>query len=184
MSDWSKKHGTTIYNGRLITDLLKRFDINDIKSNLTAGIERERVRPHESIEEMAYRIYNDSSLWWVIAILNDIREPSDWPVDDDDLEEMIIAKYGDRANEIKYWLRNEQKLDEYTRVRFEDENGNNINYYELGDDLGSARFKIIRSRGVPITYREDEIIQNEMRREVDVVSKNNIGQFIEFFKEP
>jgi hypothetical protein len=34
-----------------------------------------RVSQNESLESIAYDQYSDSSLWWIIAIINDIRDP-------------------------------------------------------------------------------------------------------------
>jgi hypothetical protein len=34
-----------------------------------------RVSQNESLESIAYDQYTDTSLWWILAIINDIRDP-------------------------------------------------------------------------------------------------------------
>jgi hypothetical protein len=34
-----------------------------------------RISQRESLESIAYDQYNDTSLWWILAIINDIRDP-------------------------------------------------------------------------------------------------------------
>lgn len=34
-----------------------------------------RITQNESLESIAYDQYDDTSLWWILAIINDIRDP-------------------------------------------------------------------------------------------------------------
>lgn len=48
-----------------------------------------RISDGESLESISHELYEDSSLWWLLAILNDIRDVIfDLPLDEDAIQEM------------------------------------------------------------------------------------------------
>lgn len=48
-----------------------------------------RISEGQCLESISYELYEDSSLWWLLAILNDIRDVIfDMPLDEEALQDM------------------------------------------------------------------------------------------------
>jgi len=89
-----------------IKNLFYQVDIiNNYKSNILF-FNKYQVKPGEKIENVAYKIYDDVSLWWVIAIFNDIKNPYiDWVFTDEQLNYLVdmLVKYENRFPRKTYF---------------------------------------------------------------------------------
>ena len=48
-----------------------------------------KISDNESLESICFKLYNDTSIWWLIAILNDIRDVIfDMPLNEDSLQNL------------------------------------------------------------------------------------------------
>jgi hypothetical protein len=54
-----------------------------------------QIKDYDTPENICYRLYNDSSLSWILLYLNNIIDPFyDWPLNTNELRKYIIDKYG------------------------------------------------------------------------------------------
>ena len=99
----------TLYNDILVTDLLKKFKIAD-KVKKTIAVENYKVKEEDSPESLAYILYNDPTLSWIILMLNEIKDRNnEWPYKYETLNKIIQEKYNTSAiflrdNQINFAL--------------------------------------------------------------------------------
>lgn len=54
-----------------------------------------KIKDYDTPENICLRLYNDSSLAWILLYLNDIIDPFyDWPLNTQELNKYMIDKYG------------------------------------------------------------------------------------------
>jgi len=54
-----------------------------------------QIKDYDTPENICLRLYNDSSLAWILLYLNDIIDPFyDWPLNTNELQKYIENKYG------------------------------------------------------------------------------------------
>ena len=84
--------GTGEFKG--VTNLLRRVGIRaKVKSN-TMLYDTYDVRNGESPESIAFRLYDDAELHWVVLLVNDITDRfHDWPLSEAQFLQFINDKY-------------------------------------------------------------------------------------------
>lgn len=83
----------TKYQDILTTDILKRFKFSDqfLKSSL---VENYRVQEEDTPESLAYLLYNNTKLSWLILMVNSMSDRNnDWPYSYRNMERIIQNKY-------------------------------------------------------------------------------------------
>lgn len=78
-----------------LKNLFKKAKLReDIFQNL-AFFEKYQIEGNDRPDNVAYKVYNDSSLDWLILVSNNIVNiQSEWPLNQDDFEIAMIDKYG------------------------------------------------------------------------------------------
>jgi hypothetical protein len=79
----------------IITDFFRRVraDQRNIASSL--AYDEYDIRENETPEILADKLYNDSTLHWIILLVNDIIDPRwDWPLDTTVFTDYVGTKYG------------------------------------------------------------------------------------------
>lgn len=78
-----------------LKNLFKKAKLReDIFQNL-AFFEKYQIEGNDRPDNVAYKVYNDSSLDWLILLSNNIINiQTEWPLHQDDFEVAIIDKYG------------------------------------------------------------------------------------------
>lgn len=100
---------TTLYNDILVTDLLKKFKVAD-RVKKTIAVENYRVKEEDTPETLAYLLYQDTTLSWMILMLNEIRDRNhEWPYKYETLNKIISENYNTssiflRDNQINFSL--------------------------------------------------------------------------------
>lgn len=78
-----------------ITDISRRFKIIEAIRNRIAIYYDYTIKEGERADTIAYFYYGDSSLDWIIYIVNNIIDPQwDWPLDYLNFQNYIRKKYG------------------------------------------------------------------------------------------
>tara|TARA_R100001082_G_C4354830_1_gene156336 strand:+ start:543 stop:1241 length:699 start_codon:yes stop_codon:yes gene_type:complete len=145
------------------------------------------VTPGETVEEVAYKKYNDSKWYWTILLMNNIIDISrEWPLSSNELEDYMNSKYGSAIDNPRHWETN-KVTDNTLGVVLEQ--GVIVEYYEgttaqqASNYYPSWNFKYFTQSGgspntqvvntVPattgltkITNREWEYQENEKKREI------------------
>lgn len=87
----------SLYNDVLVTDILKKFKLSD-KFKKSTAVENYRIKEEDTPESLAYLLYGDSQLSWLILMLNDIRDRNnEWPYSFQNLENKINSTYNTSA---------------------------------------------------------------------------------------
>ena len=83
----------TIYEGILVTDILKKFKYSDEFRN-SSYVESYLIKDEDTPESLAYYLYGDATLSWLILSINSISDRnSEWPMDYSAFERLIDYKY-------------------------------------------------------------------------------------------
>jgi hypothetical protein len=93
--------GTIEYNNIESQDIFKRidFDIDYMKKNNM--LEYYKVKNGELPEDVAFNVYNDKKLYWLILKTNNMQDYFyDWPLTDDELKEHMTEYYEDNIEKI------------------------------------------------------------------------------------
>jgi hypothetical protein len=87
------------YNiNEVVQNPLVRFKIVDVLRNVKF-LYQEYIIEEESASEIAFNLYGDETLDWIIYITNNIIDPKyDWPLDYTAFNNFLIKKYGSVEN--------------------------------------------------------------------------------------
>ena len=153
--------GTGEFKG--VTNLLRRVGIRaKVKSN-TMLYDTYDVRNGESPESIAFRLYDDAELHWVVLLVNDITDRfHDWPITEAQFLQFI--------------------KDKYTNV-------DAIHHYEISQESGDTSLKInigTSNTDYPsataITNYEYEQEVQDAKRKIRLLDPSYISDFVEEFK--
>ena len=153
--------GTGEFKG--VTNLLRRVGIRaKVKSN-TMLYDTYDVRNGESPESIAFRLYDDAELHWVVLLVNDITDRfHDWPLTEAQFLQFI--------------------KDKYTNV-------DAIHHYEISQESGDTSIKISVGTdntdypsATAITNYEYEQEVQDAKRKIRLLDPSYISDFVEEFK--
>ena len=153
--------GTGEYKG--VTNLLRRVGIRaKVKAN-TMLYDTYDVRNGETPESIAFKLYDDAELHWVILLVNDITDRfHDWPMTEAQFLQFI--------------------KDKYTNV-------DAIHHYEISQESGDTSIKISIGTdntdypsATAITNYEYEQEVQDAKRKIRLLDPSYVSDFVEEFK--
>ena len=81
-------------NPKLVTNILKRVKVKDGVKNDVALFDKYRVKTGESPEMVSSRFYGTVDYYWVVLLMNDIKDRFyEWPLSEQDFESYVKEKY-------------------------------------------------------------------------------------------
>lgn len=126
------------------------------------------VRP----DQLANQLYRDSNLWWTFFIMNGLNQ-FDWPLDDEVIEEEVLTRY------VQYELNKPIYRDAY-ETKFQS-NGETI-VHQNGEKLFNGELNLPRFAMIDLkTFRETVIEENELKRNIRIVSPQFVYDFTRDF---
>jgi len=79
---------------QLAVNIFRRIKIRDDLQGALLGFTQYEIGEGERPDQVAYRIYGDSDLDWVVLIINNIINVyNDWPLNREDLHQYVYDKY-------------------------------------------------------------------------------------------
>ena len=82
-------------NNILAMDITRRFSIANFVRNANVNFDEYQVQDGERPDIVAYDYYGDETLDWLVLLANEIQDPYyEWPLSNNDLQAMILQKYG------------------------------------------------------------------------------------------
>ena len=152
-------------NGKFkdVKNLLRRVGVRaKVKSN-TMLYDTYDVKNGETPESIAFKLYDDAELHWVIMLINDITDRfHDWPLSEAQFLQFINDKYDDV---------------------------NAIHHYEISQQSGNTKKKINIGTdntdypaATAITNYEHEQEVQDNKRKIRLLDPSYIGQFVEEYK--
>ena len=149
-----------------VTNLLRRVGLRTkLKSN-TSLYDTYDVKEGETPEMIAFKLYGDSELHWIILIVNDIT---------------------DRYHQ---WPMNFSQFNEYLNDKYSNPDG--IHHYETTQTSGDTKVKIEVVNDVdedaytgltPITNREYEESEQDVKRSIRLLDPSFVDQFVDEYKK-
>jgi hypothetical protein len=93
------------YGDSLLTDLSQNLTIQWTEGNVYF-VDYD-IQEGDTPENIAYRLWGDSSLSWIICYINNIVDPFfDWPLRSDELMEYVKNKYGEnRVYSVHHYIK-------------------------------------------------------------------------------
>ena len=87
-------------------NLFRRSKLREDLESIFTTFDFYQVEENERPEQIAQKVYNDSGLDWVVRLVNNVQDYySDWPLNNSELHNYLIEKYGDedKLTEIHHY---------------------------------------------------------------------------------
>lgn len=125
-------------------------------------------------EQLAYLLYNNQQLYWVLTMLNNVYDPFyDWITTQETAYNAVTQKYSKvGGNHVVYHIdKNNEKY--YDLIEYPERSGK---WYHKND----KDHEYLQYDGVlvPIDTYEDSLIINEGKREILIISPSDINSFV------
>jgi hypothetical protein len=163
----------------LLTNLMVRFKITEILKRNKSIYFDYSIPENDRPDTVAYRVYGDATLDWLIFLINDIYDVHyDWPMSSASLNKYIKSIYGSVPEAMATVKEYRQILNEQT-ILF---NGTIVPKRTLVVDLNTYN-------GLPVLEREAidaysyEIEKNEERRNITLISNKYLKGIIQSIEQ-
>ncbi|AIX21332.1 hypothetical protein Syn7803US13_7 [Synechococcus phage ACG-2014f] len=162
----------------LMKNIFVRGKLRDDLQNVLTLFNKYIIEEDERPDQIALKLYGDPGLDWVIRMVGEITNmPNDWPISSQQLYEFCVEKYdGEKGmNGVKYYQTTEVK-DSQGRILLAagltvDKN------FTIPDPDPDHQGNIINPTE-PVTNYAYETNLNDSKRELYVLKKSFIGQFV------
>ena len=146
-----------------VKNILRRVGIRaKVKTN-TMLYDTYDVKNGETPESIAFKLYDDAELHWVIMLINDITDRfHDWPLTEAQFLQFINDKY-DNVNAVHHYEISQQSGDTKKKINIGTDN----------TDYPAA---------TAITNYEHEQEVQDNKRKIRLLDPSYIGQFVEEYK--
>lgn len=135
------------YNGILITDITRRFVMNDGVKLFKDRYYKTQIKQHQTPEVVSGVLYGTPDYWWVICAINDVYDPFyDWVMLDNEVYAYTEKKYDD-INGVHHYQ------------------DDNYNVYESNNPESTLE---------PITNIEYEMYVNDTKLRINTIKPKNI----------
>lgn len=151
------------YDNVNVPDIFRRAKINDLIKMDAVYFTLYTIREGETPDIVAYNLYKNSNLYWIIMLTNNIINPQyDWPLSSQELDKMVDKKYGSL---------NSQALHHYETTK-DDVLGIGV---VVGEDYEGSKRAISN-----YTY---ELRLNDAKRGIKVLRSEYLNEVISQFKQ-
>lgn len=158
----------------VMTNVMLRFKINQIIKTKRAEYFRYSIEDGDRPDVVAYKIYDDASLDWLIFLTNNIIDPYyDWPLSQIDLTAHIKKKYGSipaaqaEVHEYRKILNNQSVLFDGTVIPKRTLVVDSTTYATLAATVRES-----------ISKYDYEIERNEEKRNIKLIEGRYVGQIL------
>ena len=150
-----------------VKNLFKKGKLReDIFQNL-AFFEKYKIVGDDRPDNVAFEIYNDSSLDWIVLLSNNVLNvQSEWPLPQTDFDRFVLDKYGDYDtlyNGIHHYETTEVKNTQGVTIipaGLQVDSSYSVSYYDFFTDLQVTTGNL----AIPVTnYEYEEKVENDKR---------------------
>jgi hypothetical protein len=150
-----------------VKNLFKKGKLReDIFQNL-AFFEKYKIVGDDRPDNVAFEIYNDSSLDWLVLLSNNVLNvQSEWPLPQTDFDRFVLDKYGDYDtlyNGIHHYETTEVKNTQGVTIipaGLQVDSSYSVSYYDFFTDLQVTTGNL----AIPVTnYEYEEKVENDKR---------------------
>ena len=154
---------------KVVPDILRRVKL---RSNLQEGavlFDKYDVKEGENPEDVAFKWFGSADLHWVILLTNNVTDRYyDWPLSQPDFAEFLTDKYG---------AGNEDGVHHYELVK----SSGKITSSGPSDYSHRVEVNSDETDAITVTNREYEERLQDQKRQIKLLSKSFLAQFIEEF---
>lgn len=167
------------YNiNEVVQNPLVRFKILDVLRNVKF-LYQEYIIEEESASEIAFKLYQDETLDWVIYITNNIIDPKyDWPLGYRDFINFIVKKYGSVENASRETttdnIRHYEWIVQQQQVLFD---GTKIPERRLIIDKAKYDTLPVNERDIVRNFEYEQRL-NDAKRNIKVLRTEYLQQFL------
>ena len=161
-----------------VKNLFKKGKIRDDIFQELAFFEKYKISGNDRPDNVAFEVYRDSKLDWVVLLANNILNiQSEWPLLQDDFDRHLVNKYGDYNtlyNGIHHYETSEVKNSQGVTIiplGLEVNSPYTISYYDYITSLQVDTGNI----AVPVTNYDHEIKLEDAKRNIFLLKKEYLG---------
>jgi hypothetical protein len=173
-------------------NLFKRVKLRDDFYSSLTNFEKYRITEGKRPDHVARELYGSSTLDWVVLISANITNVRDqWPLSDEDIYDFVEETYGTSINETRFYETIEVKdskdrlilpagqIVDYNFKLPKPKNddlptSSYVSYWDSGLNQTVTKYNIT----VPITNYEYEVRLNDKKREIYVLKRGYLQQFL------
>ncbi|MBO7044723.1 baseplate wedge protein 53 [bacterium] len=135
-----------IYYDKILGNFIHNIEVFAYNN---ANLIEYKIKDYDTPENICLRLYNDSSLAWILLYMNDIIDPFyDWPLNNGELRKYMVSKYGsEHLGDIHHYVMNGKVVNRQTGA-------------------------------VPVTNEEYEITVNDNKRNILIPTTELMTAFI------
>ena len=153
---------------KLLTDILRRVKLRSTVKSGGMVFEKYDVKEGEKPEDVAFKWFGDAELHWVILMTNNVTDRYyDWPLNQVQFAEFLTDKYGDNVDAVHHY--------EVTKDSGRTTSNGPSDYshlVEVNSDTANA---------ISISNREYEEREQDKKRQIQLIKKSLVGDFINEF---
>jgi len=160
---------TNTENYKLLPDILRRVKLRALVKSGAMLFDKYDVKEGEKPEDIAYKWFGDAELHWVILMTNNITDRyHDWPLNAPQFAEFLTDKYGSGSEDGTHHYEISR-----TSGRTSGQGPGDYSYLvECNSDESGA---------TTITNREYEQREQDSKRQIRLLSKAFVGDFVAEF---
>lgn len=165
------------YGGKTTTDIFRNYRAYFNRVAVKYKLKTHYIRGNPRPEQLAYSLYGNQQLYWVILMCNNIYDPfHGWIESQEASYQSAIQRYKDIGGEQVLYHVDAQGEKYYNLV---EKPGFPGHWYDKGDKL----MKHLQYNGplAAVDTLEDSILRNEVKREIKIISPRDIDAFLNSF---
>jgi len=153
-------------NTKIIPDIFRKIVLRKKYKDNFVLLDRYDVEPGEKPEDIAFKVYGDAQLHWLVLLINSsFNRYSDWPKDYASFETYVNDKY-DNPNAIHHYEKLQSSgvqkgdgpadFDHFIEVNADDPDGQSVSNYEYEQRLEDQKrqIKLLSPQYVPEFLKE------------------------------
>ncbi|QPI13964.1 baseplate wedge subunit [Serratia phage 4S] len=166
------------YQGKTTTDIYRNYRAYFDRALAGFKIKTYYIVGSPRPEMLANELYGNTQLYWVLLMLNNTYDPFwGWIQNQEACYQYAIQKYSEVGGENQVIYHVDSKGEKYYNLtNYED--APDI-WYDKGDK--NKLYPQFVGSLAPITPLEDQVLQNEERRQIKIIDPNDMPQFINTF---
>ena len=169
-----------------VKNLFRKAKIRDDIFKNVSFFERYKIIGDDRPDNVAYEVYNDASLDWVVLLSNNILNiQTEWPLTQRDFDAVLIEKYGDYVSLY-------DGIHHYETIEVKNRSGVTIvpaglqvpsDYSVTYYDESISAYNIEENIVIPVTnYEYEEKLENE-KRNIFILKQEYLGIILNDMKE-
>ena len=149
----------------LLCNITRRVAITQAAKEQRTILLDYEIKGNERPEVLSYRLYGTTDYWWVVLMVNNILDvDAQWPLNHEELENLIERKYGDARGDTHHWTDVDGNITDPRAVM-------------LTGGFPSLRDAAEAMSLIPYDNEEYETMVNDAKRQIKLIDPTYIDTF-------